>query len=196
MLKARSLRPLKSNVPALVLSVLAVAAMGAILRAQGRVWWCKFGDYSVYVNQAWNSNHTSQHLFDPYSFTHILHGVAYFWLSYLIFPRLSVGWRFLLSILAAISWELFENTSYVVEKYRANTASLDYFGDSVWNSIGDVTAAAVGFFIASKIGRWPSLIFFVAVELALLLSIRDSLVLNIIMLIYPLDWVKAWQAAV
>ncbi|MBX3244486.1 MAG: DUF2585 family protein [Acidobacteria bacterium] len=162
----------------------------------GRVWWCKLGDYSVYIHEAWESSHTSQHLFDPYTFTHILHGVLFFWLTGLIFSKLDIQWRFLIAIGVEAAWEILENSPFIIEKYRENTASLDYFGDSIANSIGDVIACSFGFWFAYKIGWWRSLIFFVLTELMLLWWIRDSLLLNIIMLIVPLDGVKTWQMGV
>jgi hypothetical protein len=89
-----------------------------------------------------------------------------------------------------------ENSNFIIEKYRENTASLDYFGDSILNSVGDILACAIGFLIAQKIGWWKSLIFFLLTEIVLLLWIRDGLLLNILMLIYPLDAVKNWQMSV
>ena len=178
---------------AYMLSAVVTALMGLLLFAQGRIWWCKLGDYPLYVNEAWKSSHTSQHLFDPYTFTHVLHGVAFFWIASALFPKLANGWRFLIAITAEAAWEVLENSNYIIERYRENTASLDYFGDSIANSVGDVLACMAGFVIASKLGRWGSLAFFVAVELTLMLWIRDGLLLNILMLIYPLDGVKQWQ---
>ena len=183
----------KTNYPPLVSAFAVTILMVVILCLQGRIWWCKLGDYSIYVNQAWNSPHTSQHLFDPYTLTHILHGVLFFWLASLLFSRVSAAWRFFIAIFAEASWEVLENSNFIIEIYRKNTASLDYFGDSIFNSVGDVLACGVGFWIAYKLGWWKSLIFFLLVEMALLLWIRDGLLLNILMLIYPLDSVKHWQ---
>ena len=176
-----------------------LAAVGAtvlmvfVLFAQGRIWWCKSGDLAVYVHEAWNSSHTSQHLFDPYTFTHVLHGVLAFWLAGVLLRRLDMRWRFVAAIVGEAAWEVLENSSYVIEKYRENTASLDYFGDSILNSFGDVLACAIGFAIAVKLGALRSLAFFIAVEVVLLLWIRDGLMLNVLMLIYPFESVKSWQ---
>lgn len=176
-----------------LLSIAVAALMAAILNFQGRIWWCALGDRAIYINDAWNSSHTSQHFLDPYTFTHILHGVSFFWLTSLIFSRLSGGWRFLIGVVAEAGWEILENSNYIIEKYRANTASLDYFGDSIANSVGDLAACAFGFWIAYKLGWWRSLIFFVAVELSLMIWIRDGLLLNILMLFYSSDAIKQWQ---
>jgi len=183
----------KQNYLPLILSVAAAILTVVLLYLQGRLWWCKLGDYAIYVNEAWNSSHTSQHFLDPYAFTHVLHGVMFFWLARLIFSRFSTAWQFFISIFAEAAWEVLENTNYIIDKYRENTASLDYFGDSILNSVGDLLACALGFLIAFKLGWWKSLIFFLLVEIFLLLWIRDGLLLNILMLIYPLDAVKNWQ---
>lgn len=183
----------KQNRLPLILSAAVSLLMVVLLYSQGRLWWCKLGDYAIYVNEAWNSSHTSQHFLDPYTFTHILHGVLFFWLAALIFPKLSVAWRFFIATSVEAAWEVLENTNYTIEKYRENTASLDYFGDSILNCVGDLLACAVGFWIAFKLGWWKSLIFFLLIEIVLLLWIRDGLLLNILMLIYPLDPVKNWQ---
>lgn len=173
------------------ISVVAIL-MVALLLWQGRIWWCKFGDYTPIMPDAW-STHTSQHLFDPYSFTHILHGIMFFWLVCLLFHRMNFVWRFFAAITIEAVWEVAENTNAVIEHYRQNTASLDYFGDSIFNSIGDVFACATGFYIAHKLGWKRSLFFFLATEIVLLFWIRDSLLLNILMLLYPLDSIKSWQ---
>ena len=183
----------KLNRLPLALSAAVPVLMVILLYAQGRIWWCKLGDYAIYVGDAWNSSHTSQHFLDPYTFTHVLHGVMFFWLASLIFYKLSAAWRFFIAIFVESAWEVLENTNYIIEKYRENTASLDYFGDSILNSFGDVLACAVGLWIAIKLGWWKSLAFFLLTEIVLLLWIRDGLLLNILMLIYPLDSVKNWQ---
>lgn len=177
----------------LVLALVSALAMTALLALQGRIWWCKFGDSRIFVAEAWNSGHTSQHFFDPYTLTHVLHGVMFFWIAAALLPRAGAAWQFSLAVLAESAWELLENSDYIIQKYRENTASLDYFGDSVANSVGDVIACAFGFFVAFRLGWWKSLLFFVIVELGLLITIRDGLLLNIVMLIYPIEVVKNWQ---
>jgi len=188
-----NIAPSKQSLLPLILTVAVTVLMVFLLYAQGRVWWCKLGDYAIYINEAWNNSHTSQHLFDPYTFTHILHGVMFFWLASVIFSRLTVNWQFLIAVSAEAAWEVFENSNFIIEKYRKNTASVDYFGDSILNSVGDLLAAAVGFWIAFKLSWRRALVFFFLIEIALLLWIRDSLLLNIVMLIYPLEAIKKWQ---
>lgn len=163
-----------------------------LLLLQGRVWWCQAGDM---VPWSWNiwSTHNSQHIIDPYSFTHVLHGVLEFWLIGLVFRRVPLAWRFFMAIFIESSWEVAENTSYVIQRYREETMSLDYFGDSIINSLADIVCCGLGFFIAYKLRFWKSLALFIATEVILILTIRDSLIINIIMLTWPIEALKNWQ---
>ena len=169
-----------------------VVAATVSLNLQERVWWCRAGDYLPWAWNIW-STHNSQHLIDPYSFTHILHGVLEFWLIGLIFRRIPLAWRFFLAILIESTWEVAENTNYVINRYREATISLDYFGDSIINSLADIVCCGLGFAIAYKLRFWKSMALFVATEAVLIFWIRDSLIINIIMLIYPIEAIKHWQ---
>lgn len=174
----------------LVVGVMAVTA--AILYFQGRVWWCQVGDYVPWSWDIWSA-HNSQHVIDPYSFTHILHGVLEFWLLGVVFRRVPLAWRLLIAVMIESSWEIAENSTYVIERYRATTISLDYFGDSIIISISDIMACAIGFMIAYKLKLWKSLVLFVTTEIVLIFWIRDSLLINIIMLVWPIEALKHWQ---
>jgi len=166
-----------------------------LLRAEGRMFLCDCGYFAVWTSDACSSQ-TSQQLFDPYSFTHVLHGFLLFWLMALLFRRLSSSWQVLLAVLLEGAWEVFENTPFVIHKYRTETAALGYQGDTIVNSLGDLTCALVGFLLARKLGvRW-SLIFFLLMEVVLTLWIHDSLLLQILMLIRPVQAIKLWQVCV
>lgn len=182
---ARDFLPWAALVPVVVLTALQ-------LFNQNRIWWCKLGDYTLWSNDAWG-RHNSQHLFDPYSFTHILHGVLFFWLISLIFSKISLAWRFFVVIFVECAWEVLENTNAIIEHYRTATLALDYYGDSIINSMGDVFCCGVGFWLAYKLKFRRSFALFLLIEIILLVWIRDSLLLNIIMLIHPIEAVKAWQ---
>lgn len=176
-----------------LLAVLAVMAVSAVfLSFQGRVWWCQAGDMVPWSWDIWTT-HNSQHVIDPYAFTHVLHGVLEFWLLGLVFSRVPVVWRFVMAIVIEAIWEVAENSSYIIERYRTVTLSLDYFGDSIINSLADIVCCATGFGLAKRLGFLRSLVMFVATEVILIFWIRDSLVINIIMLIYPIDALKVWQ---
>lgn len=175
------------------LFIFAVVVLSVLqLWNQGRVWWCRVGDLSPWSWAVW-SPHNSQHVVDPYTFTHVLHGILFFWIASLVFPKMPLVWRLLIAISVECVWEVVENTDMIINRYREATISLDYFGDSIINSLGDILSFAVGFWLAHKLKFWLSLIFFVLMEIILLFWIRDSLVLNIIMLIYPVEAIKQWQ---
>lgn len=162
------------------------------LHNQSRIWWCKWGDYSVWSSDAWGK-HNSQHFLDPYSLTHVLHGVLFFWLISLIFRKTPFVWQFTLAIFVECAWEIVENSSTVIEHYRTATLALDYYGDSIANSLGDIFCCGFGFWLACKLKFRRSLLLFLLVEIVLLVWIHDSLLLNIVMLIHPIEAVKQWQ---
>ena len=167
-------------------------AMIVLLRAEGRRFLCACGNFAVWVSD-WCSSNTSQQLLDPYSFTHVLHGFLFFWLMALLFKRMPRGWQFLLALSLESAWEVFENTSFVINKYRTETAALGYQGDTIVNSLGDLSCALLGFVIARQLGVKRSLIVFVLIEVVLTFWIHDSLLLQILMLIRPVEAIKLWQ---
>jgi len=180
--------------PWIAIGIITAAAIVS-LSVQGRDWWCPAGDYLPWSWDIW-SRHNSQHVIDPYSFTHILHGVLEFWLIGLIFWKLPMAWRLVLAIFIESTWEVVENTNYVINRYREATISLDYFGDSIINSVADIVCCGLGFAIAYKLRFWWSFALFAVTEAVLLFAIRDSLILNIIMLIYPIEAIRNWQAMI
>jgi hypothetical protein len=162
------------------------------LRAEGREWRCSCGRLLVWTSEAWGAN-TSQHLLDPYSLTHVLHGILYCGLLALCLPRVRRAWRFCLAVVIEASWEVVENSETVINRYREATAALGYHGDTVVNSMGDILSCALGFWLAAQLGwRW-SLVLFAALELVLLVWIRDSLLLEVLMLLHPFAAIRAWQ---
>src|SRR5215212_434539 len=171
---------------------LVLLAMVLLLRAEGRSFLCACGQFAVWIGESCSSN-TSQQLLDPYSFTHVLHGFLFFWLIALLFRRMPRGWQVLLALLLESAWEVFENTSFVINKYRTETAALGYQGDTIVNSLGDLSCALIGFVIARQLGVRRSLILFVLIEAVLIVWIHDSLLLQILMLVRPVEAIKLWQ---
>lgn len=176
-----------------IVALAATVATAGLLRLEGRRWWCACGEWSLVSADAWGS-HNSQHLFDPYSLTHMLHGVLFCGALALVVPRLGSAWRFAASVILECLWELLENSPLVIDRYRTATAALGYTGDSVLNSVGDVVSCAAGFWLARRLGWWRSIALVAIIEVGLLFWIRDNLTLNIIMLIYPIDAIRLWQA--
>jgi hypothetical protein len=173
---------------------LIFAAATVQLRFQGRIWWCACGGWSPWSGDTW-SPHNSQHLFDAYSLSHVLHGLIFCGALTWLLPRVAIGWRLVMATVIETAWEITENTELVINRYRAVTASLDYHGDSVINSLGDILSFVLGFWLARRLGLWRSVALFVVTELGCLWWIRDNLTLNMLMLLWPIEAIKAWQMA-
>ncbi len=167
-------------------------AMAIVLYLMGQPLWCRCGGLSPWSWDIWSS-HNSQHLVDPYFFTHVLHGVVLCGLLYWLPGRVSEASRFLTAVILEAGWEILENSPTIIERYRAATISKDYFGDSIMNSAGDLIACIVGYLLARRLGFRNSIVFFLLTELILLLTIRDSLLLNVLMLVWPVEAIKRWQ---
>lgn len=183
----------RSNQVTLILFFSVVLLAVAYLRWQGRVWWCQQGDWSP-ISIVVNSPHNSQHVFDAYSLSHVLHGVLFYGFFWLLRRRMTLSWRLLAASAVEIAWEMLENSPIIINRYRAATISLGYEGDSIINSLGDVASFLVGFYIARVMGLWWSIAVFVVVELAMLWIMRDNLALNVLMLLWPIDAIRRWQA--
>ena len=177
--------------PALAI-VASFIATAILLRLEGRLWICACGHLRAWSGQICSSDN-SQHFLDPYSFTHVLHGFLFFWLIALLLRRLGPGWQLALAVAVEAAWEVFENTNFIIDRYRSTTAALGYNGDTVVNSFGDILCCLVGFMIARRLGLRRSIIVFLVLEFVLIVWIRDSLLLEILMLIFPIDAIKALQ---
>ena len=187
----KSHKPLSTNNLILLSCAILIFTILSLF-ALGRIPYCECG-YAKFWHSEPLSSETSQHLFDPYTFTHILHGLGYYFLLWFFLRGIPLGHRFLLALGIESSWEILENTRFIIDRYRTVTLSLNYVGDSILNSLGDIVASTLGFYLEARVPAWVSVLIAILIEVFLLLLIRDNLFLNMLLLVHPIPSIVAWQ---
>ena len=183
---------MKKAAPWLMLAgVLMIAVLA--MRLQGRLWMCACGYVVPWCGDI-NSSGSSQHLFDPYTFTHVIHGFLFIGFVQFLWPKVRTSWKVAGAMALEALWEVIENSTYIIERYRSQTISLGYTGDTIVNSFGDLVGCAVGILVALRLGVAKTVALAIAIEVVLLITVRDNLLLNIIMLLYPSDAIRVWQS--
>jgi hypothetical protein len=182
----------RSLTPYLVAALITLAGLVWLYLA-GRSLICPCG--TVRLWDGWPApGQSSQHLFDWYSLSHVIHGILFYGLLWLVARRLSFGWRLAIATLIEVAWEVVENSATVIEHYRTNTVSVDYNGDSVVNSLADLVAMWLGFWLARIFPVWLSVVTILVLEIVALVAVRDGLFLNILSFVRPMEAIVEWQA--
>ena len=185
--------PLPVDRRALLVAGLAVALFAAIETAWGRPPICPCGHVALWAGNP-NSPENSQQLSDWYSLSHIIHGFLFYGLLWLVLPQRARAWALPLAVLIEGGWELLENSPIIIDRYRAATIAVGYSGDSILNSMSDIVMMTIGFAIARRLPVRGTIALAVLFELLALAVIRDNLTLNVLMLAWPIDAVRTWQA--
>jgi hypothetical protein len=152
------------------------------------------GKFGLWEGDIWSSEN-SQRFADPYSFSHLVHGILFYGFLWLVARKLPARYRLLIALAVEAGWELLENSPLIINRYREATIALGYTGDSVLNSLSDILMMTIGFLFAARVRTWISVAAIVVMEVGCALWVRDNLTLNIIMLVHPIDAIKAWQMA-
>jgi len=175
---------------AVILSILLLQAF--VLHAMGRVWLCTCGTIRLWVGDIWSSE-MSQQVFDWYTASHIVHGILFYGLLHLLLPRLPVLTRLAIAVGIEATWEMAENSPWVIEAYRKQALAAGYAGDSILNSLSDTFSMITGFAIARFVPWKATVALVLALEIGVGYLVHDNLTLNILNFIHRFPAIEAWQ---
>lgn len=187
------LASLKEKLPLVALvTLLATAVQGLVLYLFGQPVICLCGEVKFWEGVVASSGN-SQHFTDWYTFSHIIHGFLFYALARILFPKASLWVRLSIALGIEVSWEILENTPWVIDLYRQQPLSMFYSGDSILNSLMDTLAMVGGFLLAWTLPVWGTVALALGMEFFVGYSIRDNLTLNVINFVHHFEWLRNWQ---
>jgi hypothetical protein len=169
-----------------------LAIQAIVLLAMGRPPICTCGTVKFWEGDVL-SLEMSQHLFDWYTYSHIVHGLLFYGALRLVAPKLPVLPRLLIATGIEAAWEIAENTPWVIEAYRRQALAQGYVGDSTVNSLFDTLSMIAGFAFARFAPIWASVALALGLEVYAAVEIHDNLTLNVLNFIHPFDFITRWQ---
>ena len=116
-------------------------------------------------------------VFDPYSITHISHGILFYYIMNYINPKQNQN-NLYISLLIETTWEILENTTLIKIYREYDKYSENYIGDSIVNILSDIIFMIIGFLFASKY-KFSAFMFFIVSEIILYIKIKDNLTKSI-----------------
>lgn len=185
--------PITVDRRATIAAILIVLVYFAIELSWGRPPICPCGSVKLWTGAVWSAEN-SQQISDWYSLSHVIHGFLFYAAAWALLPGRARLWALPLAVLIEGSWELLENSPIIIDRYRATTAAIGYSGDSILNSMADIGMMVIGFALARRLPVWATVGLAIFFELLALAVIRDNLTLNILMLTWPVDAIRVWQA--
>ena len=177
-----------------VIAVIILIQIGALFYI-GHPWICTCGYIELWHGEVFSSGN-SQHITDWYTYSHIIHGFIFYVLLWAVFPKSPILFRLLLAVGIETAWEIFENSEFIMNRYRQTALALDYYGDSIINSVSDTASMVLGFLLARKLPVWSIVLTAIVFEVFTGYMIHDNLTLNIITLIHPFEFISVWQTGV
>lgn len=176
----------------ITVTLVIIAVQMAAQYMMGRIWICECGYVKLFepgVNTAGNS----QHLFDWYTPSHIIHGFLFYLLGWAVLRGKPLAAKLSLAAFIEAAWEILENSPIVIDRYRTATMAVGYTGDSILNSGMDMVSMIAGFLFAARAPVWLTVTIAIVFEVLTAFVIRDNLTLNVVMLVWPVEAVKVWQ---